>query len=335
MKLRTRFLLAFIAALAAAFQWEIKVKYSRVLHPSFANKSVEALFLETVPVQVKNLAADILWLKADEYMHHGPSQHVNSSSRAGSYAGNTDIVPLLKLVLLLDPCRIDAYTVLSQNLAFHLGRFMEGIRLLQSGILANRNSPRLHELYGTAAYFYGFSSKHGVTIRDSRLIALKYLDAAIQAWEKNPSCAVLLDEALNLQNYHVLRARFLFEMGKTEDALLAWKASGLPLADSEGMLARNLRLNLVASSPKADVSLKVDSSVGKEPCDACNPSGDIPEQHLQEGNNHEENNCEDHDHEEKNSEKNSLRGFCSFQSYKREIFQAVLLGMTAIILLVI
>lgn len=240
-RVRPRFLLALLLCLAFSTQWSLRAGFWEATVLEQPRESLGDLVLDAIPEQVRHLGADFLWLRADEYMHFGPSRRLPSTFLAGSYAANTEIIPLLEMAIRLNPRHFDAYAILSQNLALYLDRFTDGIRLLQSGILANRGHPRVHELYWTIAYCYGFVQGYGGKQVNDRGIALGYLDRAVEAYDRAGSTVVSGDDLLKRENYQVLRARFLVELGRRDEALAAWRASGLDLNLAGGLLAEYLR----------------------------------------------------------------------------------------------
>lgn len=235
---------ALLLSLAFTGQWTIKAEFWNIYYSEEPTDSLSELFLDKIPRQARDLAADYFWLTADEYMHFGSSKKVRERFLAGSYAGNTEILPLIELAIFLDPQHIDAYGILSQNLAMYLNRYIEGIRLLQRGILTNKHSPRLHELYGNVAYCYAFiESYNNEGRKNDRAVALRYLNEAIKAYEKWDSIGKTppKDPVMNPTTYQILRSRFLVEAGQQNDALTAWNKSGLELQSSNDLLAKYLR----------------------------------------------------------------------------------------------
>ena len=237
---RPVFVLAFLLTLSFTIQWSGKAQFWRLYFFENQVESFSELALEAVPEQIRNLAADYLWIRVDEYMHFGPSRRKPGAFLAGSYAANTEIMPLLEVVIRLNPRHFDAYGIMSENLALYLDRFTDGIRLLQAGILANPLHPRVHELFATIAYCYGFANSYDRRHENNRVVALRYLDGAFDSIERVGSAAVFRD-VLNPVNYQVIRARFLVEQGRKEEALQAWLAAGLELKSTEGLLGEYLR----------------------------------------------------------------------------------------------
>lgn len=218
-----------LLSLAMAAQQSIKSHYWDYYYPEVQVSNVTDLVLQTIPAQLKSFIAGIFRITADEYMHIGPTKKAKQNFVACSFAGNTEIMSLLELSVLLEPSNTEMYAVMSQNLAFYLNRFRGAIRLLHRGIQANRESPNLHELYGAAAYCYGFVKKPSFAshaqVKKNRKIAVNYLNGAIKAYLANEHriTPYIYDNFANLQNYYILKSRFLSDIGKKQEAVETWK----------------------------------------------------------------------------------------------------------------
>lgn len=220
-------LLLFSIAISA--QFTIKAHYWNYYYPEIPVTNYSDILLYAFPKQLKRFGAGILRLRADEYMHVGPSKKVKENFIAGCFAGNTEIMGLLKFSLYLDPTDIDTYTVMSQNLAMYLDRYKDAIRLIQKGILANKNSVELHKLYSAGAYCYGFAESYtsagNFPVKNDRAVALNYLEAAIKSYKANAHRMTkrARDAFANIDNYYILKSRFLLDIGKEHEALKAWR----------------------------------------------------------------------------------------------------------------
>ncbi|MBI3039848.1 hypothetical protein HYY75_12515 [bacterium] len=231
-----------LLTLAFTFKVTLIADYPEIFPESvLLNLHPVAVVLEAVPRQLRAFFADYLWLTADEYMHFGPSKKMKEAFFSGSYAGNTEIMPMLELALILEPEHIDAYGILSQNLSFYLGRYKEGIQVLQRGIFFNKKSPRLHELYAAIGYIYGFIKSYRNNLENNREISLRYFDAALKAYEENHGKDDPEDEVFCPRNYQIIRSRFLVEKGEKENALQAWYSSGIDLNTGSDALSLYLR----------------------------------------------------------------------------------------------
>ncbi len=266
-------LLLLITAVSA--QFSIKARYWDQHYPETVIVDYSDLLLQSVPDQVKGMSAGLMRLTADEYMHIGPYKKARQNFIAGSYAGNTEIMTLLRLALYLEPTHIDTYTIMSQNLAMYLDRFEEGIRLLQQGILANKQAPELHKLYAAGAYCHGFAESYTYSssqpIKNNREVALNYLEAAIKSYEAQAMylASDSYDVFANIDNYRLLKSRFLLDVGKREEALAAWRL--VPAQNRSGLLATYFSLLEqgvdVPATPEQmfDEILKSSTKTEKEP----------------------------------------------------------------------
>ncbi|EKD82221.1 MAG: hypothetical protein ACD_39C01418G0002 [uncultured bacterium] len=230
-----------LLAIAVSGQFSIKARYWNQYYPETVILDYSDLLLQSVTAQVKSMSAGLMRLTADEYMHIGPYKKARQNFIAGSFAGNTEIMSLLKIALYLEPGHIETYTIMSQNLAMYLDRFEDAIRLLQEGILANKQSAELHKLYSAAAYCYGFAESYthdtDKPLKNNRAIALNYLDAAIASYEQRATqlSTDSYDVFANLGNYYVLKSRFLIDIGKKNEALAAWQH--VPESSRSGLIA--------------------------------------------------------------------------------------------------
>lgn len=91
--------------------------------------------------QFRSIAASFLWMKADTYHH----EHIE---RNQNWAENTEIMPLLKMVTVLDPHFTQAYASAAWMLALYHNRPGPARAFLAEGI---RNNPKSADLYQTMA----------------------------------------------------------------------------------------------------------------------------------------------------------------------------------------
>jgi hypothetical protein len=99
-----------------------------------ANDFSEPMLIRLIPERLRSFVAARLWEQADRYMHTGPSRLEGQNFIAGSYAGNTDLLPLLHAVTALVPHELPPWQLLAANLGLHLSRKDEAIRILQHAI---------------------------------------------------------------------------------------------------------------------------------------------------------------------------------------------------------
>jgi len=230
-----------ILLLALAFTIAFSANFSVRLQRGFPDSDSNfhrPLLLQFVPERLRAFVAGYLWSKAESLMHRGPVPYADEKFSAGSYAGNTDIVPLLKASILLMPEELVPYQMLASNLAKYLGKPEAGLRIIQEGIVRNREHPGIHELYGAAAFLLLFDWQPVDDTR--RLSILKYLDRATEYWNEE-SERFSSDPAFKPQNYAFLKARLLVELKRPQEALAAWQTSELDLDNAPDKLAEVLR----------------------------------------------------------------------------------------------
>ena len=186
-----------------------------------------------IPERLRSFIAARLWEKADHLMHEGP---VIAKQRfiAGSYAGNTDLNPYLKMVILLCPEEVAPYRLLASNYAYYLEMKKEALSLIEQAIFNCSKSQFLHELHATAAFIHLFSIKQGKQDYKELILAKDYIEKAISSYKKSD---YLSDSIFTLENYYVIRARIFWELEKPDQALLSWKLSGYSLNGNTDILA--------------------------------------------------------------------------------------------------
>lgn len=235
---RSSLLLLLVLVLAFTFQWSFKAHHPDHYLPQVAIGTPIDAAVESVPLSLRRFVAGYLWMRADEYMHFGPTRKLArdflATFMAGSYAGNTDIIPLIQLALVFDPQFIDGYELLAMNLCMFLHKFEDGIRVLQHGIILNKNFPEVHELYGTIGYIRYHVEKYDARYTRNNEIAKRYFEAASQMYEKNPG--EKREDVMRPENYHLHLARIYVEQGFLDKAVAEWDLSGLD-PDSPDLLA--------------------------------------------------------------------------------------------------
>ncbi|MFZ5952150.1 MAG: tetratricopeptide repeat protein [Candidatus Rifleibacteriota bacterium] len=225
-----RHLLLAILLLVCAFSCQV---YS----PAFFADPSTAMLTRLVPETLRGFVAARLWEQADRYMHSGPSRIEKDKFVAGSYAGNTDLLPLLRAVTVLVPKENRPWQLLATNLGRYLGDKEQAIRLLQEAIRLNRNSSEIHELYAAVASIKMFAGRPD---REEKRSAIKYLNEAIKTFVLSTKAYDDRVPGLNLQAYFILRSRLELEIGYPRSALESWEKSGLPLVQEQGRLASML-----------------------------------------------------------------------------------------------
>ena len=177
--------------------------------------------LQILPERLRAFIAARLWEKADHLMHKGPVV-TGQTFAAGSYAGNTDIIPYLKMVIALCPEETAPYRLLASNYAYHLGMKKEALELLERAFSNCVKSKHLHELYASAAFIHLFTleSIDSKNRKKDLEKAEKYINMAISSYNDSTN---LPDPVFKLNNYYIVKARILWESDKPKQALEAWQ----------------------------------------------------------------------------------------------------------------
>lgn len=95
--------------------------------------------------ELRYTAAAILWLKTDYYQHEYEFQ-------GHDYRTNEPIMPLIRLVTILDPHFVQAYDFGAYHLAVNLKKKEESMKYLQEGITNNPDAFELNWEYGFLLY---------------------------------------------------------------------------------------------------------------------------------------------------------------------------------------
>lgn len=183
-----------------------------------------------VPERLRSFVAALIWSRADHYTHIKSSSPVNTGFRPGSYAGNTDILPLMQIIMMLVPDELAVYQLQARNLARYLGQPFKARLILRQAILRNSDHNALYELYASMAFLWIFGE---VPSTQQAKVAIKYLDRAISLYRGAESEASSSDPAYSIENFQVLKARLFLELGEPDEALRSWDQSGLPLVGDD------------------------------------------------------------------------------------------------------
>ena len=111
----------------------------------YANLAYSSALLDIVG-ELRYTAAAILWVKIDIYHH----EH---EFRGKEIMRNAEILPLFRMVTLLDPHFIQAYDTGAFNLVVDLKKVDEGLAFLREGIRNNPDSFELNWEYGFLMYY--------------------------------------------------------------------------------------------------------------------------------------------------------------------------------------
>ena len=184
--------------------------------------------------RIRSFVAAVIFKRADELMHRGSIDPENQHFKAGSYVGNTDIIPLLKLVTLIAPEESAPYQILSRSLAYAQDNVSEGVKILQRGIMNSSQPDSVHELYASVALLKMFFDKNPMS-PEEKFSAIKYLNAACEKYNVN-SPEISSDPAFTLENYKILIARLYVELKDSAMALKTLEEAGIALTGSNDLL---------------------------------------------------------------------------------------------------
>lgn len=206
-----------------------------VPHTSYSRFNQPSDLIQLVPERLRSFMAARLWERAEHLMHLGP---VLSKQKffAGSYGGNTDIIPLLKMVIILCPTETAGYKLLAGNYANHLDMKEEALKLFDRAIVNCSKSGQLHELYASKALVY--LSSRGSNKRKEELKKANFaLDKAIESFMPDKTYA---DPVFNIENYYVIKSRIFWELDEADQALETWYKTKKPLEGNSETLPRLL-----------------------------------------------------------------------------------------------
>lgn len=159
-----------------------------------------AVVVRSVLGDVRNLVADFLWLRVDEYQHR--RRIVGGDLDRGD---DEALMPLLRLITWSNPHFVDAYALGGQWLAFHFNEPRQAVAFYEEGI---RNNPKNVDLLTGAAWVYW-------RLHESRLATARARDAA----------AVAPDD---LHRFQALwfAAHVLADAGDKAGAIRTWREVG-------------------------------------------------------------------------------------------------------------
>jgi hypothetical protein len=140
-----------LLALAKSLEWWVAAKMWEREH--LLRSATEVRVVDRISAALRRTLADILWLRVDEYVHHGP-RYALGSGRLGeqklgvSWRTTPEVIPLMRLVVRLDPHFVQAGKLLATDLILNQRRVREGTELFLHLIAGNAGHPRLYQLYG-------------------------------------------------------------------------------------------------------------------------------------------------------------------------------------------
>lgn len=193
----------------------------------------EKNILVILPYSLRSFIADMLWIKADEFLHFGPSYKLKLQCFDNSFASNAELISILKLIILFDPTYIKAYEIIAHNLIFYLCKLEEGIKFLQKAIIINKDNPKIHKLYALIGYTLGYMpfKNKNINLGKNQNIdtAIRYYDKAINEYKRFEKVYDLYstsytidDKYYNSKMYTIFKARLLVNLGRIDEALECW-----------------------------------------------------------------------------------------------------------------
>jgi len=230
---RPIFVAALLLCLAFSFNWS----YKNIGGQRQTKTDMAGSMVKFVPERLRSFVAARFWARADELMHRGPFPGSSQQFVAGSLNGNSDIVPLLHMVIAIMPEELAPYQLLSRCLAGMQADGRESLLVLQQGIINNPEHPALHELYAAAAWLVIFSGGG----RPAMISASRYLEKAAGLYSQE-AIKLSSDPAFNAVAYQTLLARLYLELDDPQKALHAWQKSGQSLDGEKDRLAEVLRV---------------------------------------------------------------------------------------------
>ncbi len=125
-------------------------KYSEM---SFENRNNNNIVTDNNPSalldilgELRYTAAALLWMKVDYYNHE-------YEFRGFDYRTNESLMPLIRLITILDPHFVQAYDFGAYHLAVNLNKREESMKFLKEGLTNNPDSFELNWEYGFLFYF--------------------------------------------------------------------------------------------------------------------------------------------------------------------------------------
>ncbi len=229
MKSRKLFAFAILSFILAWFSLHFSLTNTHL------NKETNSKIIYILPERLRSFIAARLWEKADRRMHLGPVVP-GQNFLAGSYAGNTDIIPYLKMVIALCPEEVAPYRLLASNYAYHLKMEDEAINIYKDAISNCSKTPFLHEIYASLAFIHLFSLKRQNPDFNKKelILANECIDKAIESYQENKDKQ---DLVFKKDNYYTIKARILWELEQPDQALQSWQMSGINLENSQDKLA--------------------------------------------------------------------------------------------------
>ena len=124
------------------------VKLDKYAQESFKNRNVDNSPSALVDIlgELRYTVAALLWMKTDYYQHE-------YEFSGKSFQTNEPIMPLIRLITILDPHFIQAYDFGAYHLAVNLKKKEESIKFIKEGLDNNPEAFELNWEYGFLCYY--------------------------------------------------------------------------------------------------------------------------------------------------------------------------------------
>lgn len=166
-------------------------KWHEALVPRAGPLTVTDVMLDVLG-EIRTFIAQQLWFEADIW-HHAMEEH------GIAWTQEADLLPLYRMITLLDPRLVDAYDVASYQLVMNFNRAPEGIKFLDEGLAHNPQSYTLH--YSKAFLTYQLK-RYAVAVGEAeaaRALAVQLLEEA-QRQVPPPSPEEMGQKSIDLLN---------------------------------------------------------------------------------------------------------------------------------------
>ena len=107
--------------------------------------------LGQVSYEARRIVATVLFMRLDAYVHEGTPVEIGDGRYGFTLANNLDVVPIYRLVTILDPHFLEAYSIAANHLVDALNRTDDAVQLLEEGIRENAADPQVKELHAQLA----------------------------------------------------------------------------------------------------------------------------------------------------------------------------------------
>jgi tetratricopeptide (TPR) repeat protein len=224
--------LAFALVKATEFAHQASV---RILPGEGPPASPELAVVGRISQQLRRVLANVLWMRVETYMHQGTAFKVldiKGGDRAEPaygvhYTATGELIPVCKLIVLLDPAFIQAGTLLGIYKLLGEDKRQEAIDFFQYLVSANPDHPRLYQLFGELG--------RGLWQKQFPALAIQFLRRAVAFFPRVDDERLLLrygepprDRSDDLWNtmYTTALVDSLIRQEKYEEAITHWKTLG-------------------------------------------------------------------------------------------------------------